>query len=293
MLAIALLQGVLVWHESKLAPLYATSAVYFSESLPFETVKETMQAPQDSAKSGTISASFWGQSCESVSTATNRAVQDMVCIGYFGDAADCLPVTYVQGNAPGFLGAECAISNGLAQTLLGSEDVVGLTVQIKGESYRIAGVFSATDYVFLYASRQNFICAELRGVSKDSPKADIERWCRENRLPTPQRIVYRPQHLWIKQLVCWTPMVVTGLFLALVWLRRSFSWGIIQRNVAWFALAVAFAWILPHLLSSLPQWLIPARWSDFSFWGDLADRIKTGLLANAEAAKYWRELHLT
>ena len=36
-----------------------------------------------------------------------------------------------------------------------------------------------------------------------------------------------------------------------------------------FAGLILFAILLPFLLNAMPAWLIPTRWSDFSFWSSL------------------------
>ena len=69
----------------------------------------------------------------------------------------------------------------------------------------------------------------------------------------------------------------------------------LARSMARFCLAAAalgLALLLPLLLESMPGWLIPARWSDFSFWGNLAARIREGLQACKYAPVYWRDIGL-
>ena len=50
--------------------------------------------------------------------------------------------------------------------------------------------------------------------------------------------------------------------------QRRVGKAALRRIKKRFALALAFAWAVPHFLQTLPGWLIPGRWSDFSFWPD-------------------------
>ena len=84
--------------------------------------------------------------------------------------------------------------------------------------------------------------------------------------------------------------------------RRQALW---RRDAVGFALLLAAALALPMLLALWPAWLTPSRWSDFAWWGRLAQQlreqgtawlaapclgrdlpVKTGLLAQAGLAVF-------
>lgn len=287
--ALALLQCLLFGWRQQQQRLYATTGLRFASALEERALDAILEAQADTAEDEAIFASFWGQQTGAVLTENGRAAKDVYCIGYCGDARDCLPVSYCAGTAPGQFGKTCALSTGLAQALFGSDEAVGLTVIWQGEHYTVFGVFPAQDAVLLYPDRENLTCAELRNVSPDAPKADVQRWCTAYGLPAPQAILYGPQRIWAADGLCRLPLILVGAALGVCLLRLTLDWPPWVRGAVWFVLALAAALWLPHFLEGLPGWLIPARWSDFSFWTNLGTAIRQSGRAWAESPRFWRD----
>jgi len=59
-----------------------------------------------------------------------------------------------------------------------------------------------------------------------------------------------------------------------------------------FPVLIAFAVLLPAMLGKLPGWLIPTRWSDFSFWGSLLKQASAGLREFLRVAPQSRDVEL-
>ena len=81
------------------------------------------------------------------------------------------------------------------------------------------------------------------------------------------------QKAWLAQAACALPALIVGLALVVLLLRFICALPGVLHGAALFALALAFAWAVPHFLQTLPGWLIPGRWSDFSFWPTLWTKI--------------------
>lgn len=288
----AALQWGLCFWAARQAQLYPTTGLRFGEPLQQAELENVLDFMDSEENTRGITASFWGEQQQTVTAEGGRQSSSVICIGYCGDARDCLPVTYSLGDAPGVLGKQCALSDALAQELFGSLEVLGLTVRLAGETYSICGVFEAQDKVLLYPSRQALTCAELRGVSWDIPKTDAEQWCAAAGLPTPYIIRYGPQRVWLARLLCLVPLLLAGIALLAAFLKLTFSWSCWVRSLVWFSLALAAALLLPVLLRALPGWLIPSRWSDLSFWPELFQQIREGLRAQESTAPYWRDLEI-
>lgn len=269
--------------------LYSTTGLRFSEVLGEEELQAVAAYQGDKTNDSHIYASFWGEGTATVKVNDERSEEDVICIGFYGEAADCLPARYLRGGAPGNTGKTCAISDGLAESLYGSVRVEGLQIGLEGELYEITGVFSARDKVVLYPSRKQLVCAELRGVSADTPRADVEQWCAAAGLPAPRWIRYGPQRIMIVRFLCWLPEILTLTVLLIAGIRMSISWGILARSVLWFALAMGGALTLPVLLHALPGWLVPSQWSDFSFWSNLWEEIGQNSEDWKTAVRYWRD----
>lgn len=285
---LVMLQCLLLGWRAGQSRRYATTGLRFSQSIP-EEVLQTIEEQQEDANSTKIYASFWGQKQDTVKTEGGHKEENVFCIGYWGDADDCLPVRYQTGNPPGIFGKECAVSTALSEALFGSTDAVGLAVNWQSQSYTISGVFFGKDCVLLAPTKNNLCVAELHGVSTSSPKEDAEQWCRAVGLATPQAIIYGPQRLWVCDCLCWFPLCAMGLVWIICFLRLTQTWPGLLRWIVWLALAVAFALVLPNILRAIPGWLIPARWSDFSFWNSLGMQIGQARQSWAAAPRYWRD----
>ncbi len=288
--ALAAVQGLLCLWAGERARSDWTTGLRFAQPLTWAQIEAVYEMPQETT--GGITASFWGQTAGTVTAEPSRRAEDVVCIAYCGSADDCLPVLYESGTAPGAVGRQCAVSAGLAQQLFGSTDVVGLSVVYDRERYQISGVFRAGEAVLLYPGTGGYTCAELRGVSADTPKADAEQWCAAAGLGAPQCIVYGPQRAWLAAVVSGLPLALCVLAGAFLLLRASLHWPPFVRWGFWFAGALVLACLLPVALQALPGWLIPARWSDFSFWERLAEQIQTADRAWQTSVRYWRDIAL-
>jgi len=70
----------------------------------------------------------------------------------------------------------------------------------------------------------------------------------------------------------------------------------IRYPAAWrltlFPILLAFALLLPAILRMMPEWLIPTRWSDFSFWSSLQKQASGSLREFLRAAPQSRDVEL-
>lgn len=270
---LVVLQLFLQRHAALVAAQNPVLAVQFSAPITAQQLSAAREWEQSSANTQGIYATYWGRTTANVTMELGRAVDHVSCINFNGNAADCLPVQYRQGTAPGAVGQQCAVSTSLAWALFGSYDVVGQVVTLAGGSYTISGVFDADSSQLLYPAQSGFTCAGLRGVSTDVPKADALQWAAAAGVGNVQGIDYGPQKVWLTRVLCWVPAFCAGLGLLAVLLGFAHRLPGPLRGLVYFALALAFALILPQILRSLPGWLIPGRWSDFTFWQTLTRQI--------------------
>ncbi len=268
------LQLLLQFRAVRTAQRYPALGVAFAAPLTAEQVEAANAWQQSSANATGITASYWGSAQAAVRTALGRTA-DTTCIGYTGTAADCLPAEYVQGSAPGAVGQQCALSTALAWQLFGSNDILGQTVTLNRVDYTISGVFTAKTSILLYPAHSGFTHAALRGISQDAPKADAVQWAAAAGLPALQKLDYGPQRVWLARVLCHLPAVLVGFCLLAAFLGLVHSTPPVLRHTAYFAAALAFALLVPYFLQGLPGWLIPGRWSDFSFWPRLLQQIQS------------------
>lgn len=235
-LTLVLLECWLCCWSRKQGRLYATTGVRFDRVLQASELQSALDFTAGEQNEDKVYASFWGEQIGDVGSGTGHKAESVFCIGYYGNAEDCLPVNYCYGTAPGTVGEECALSTALAETLFGIDNVTGLQVTLQGKSYTVCGVFPSVDRVLLFPSEKNLTCAELWGISLDAPKTETENWCAAAGLPTPGCILYGPQWVWLCTLFCWGPLLVTGCLLLIGFFRLSRDWPAVWRDFVWLLL---------------------------------------------------------
>lgn len=289
LVGVALLEFLLCRNAADQERLCATTGLRFADALSEQEIQRAIALQSEPENLDALYASFWGQSNQTVKGENGRTEEGVICISFYGEASDCLPAQYLCGGAPGSAGKTCSVSESLAQTVFGSIQVDGLKINLLGDLYEITGVFSAKDKVLLFPSMQYLTCAELRGLSGDTPKADAENWCVAVGLPAPQWIRYGPQRVMLARSLCWLPLILTAAVLLGTGIFISTSWKGIMRGVLWFFLVLGAALMLPVLLQALPGWLVPTQWSDFAFWPELLEKVRQNGTARQMAIHYWRD----
>ena len=232
-----------------------------------------------------ICASFWIERTAPVTAGSAaRTVAGVPVIGFTGNAAACYGAAYLTGTAPGSGDTGgCALSAGLAQALYGSTDVAGLPLTLgrfdeTGDAatalrtLTVRGVFAGKEPLLLCAAPagSTFTAVELENVNPDDPGRAAAAFAAAAGLPAASLTLYGPQLAALAGGLCLLPLLVVGVrLLAGLW-RQFRPRGRTGRAWLLFALALLAALALPAALVALPGWLVPARWSDFTFWSDLA-----------------------
>lgn len=153
-LALVLLECWLCCWSRQQGRLHATTGVRFDRVLQASELQSALDFTAGEQNEEKIYASFWGEQIDDVGSGTGHKAENVFCIGYYGNAADCLPVNYCYGTAPGTVGEECALSTALAETLFGTDNVTGLQVTLQGKNYTVFGVFPSVDSVLLFHRRR-------------------------------------------------------------------------------------------------------------------------------------------
>ena len=204
-----------------------------------------------------------------------------VCIFFSGDAALVWPAQYLGGTAPGVTdGIGCSVSSSLAWKLWGGSDIIGKTVEIDGVTRTVRGVFDGEDELVLVSVRdeatsQSFTAVELSGGPSDPTRSDAVSFARSAGLGAPDSVLMdTPASL--AQMLAALPLFILAFYgLALCIARLKARPAALRLCLLLALLGVAL--FLPRLLDMLPGWMIPTRWSDFSFWGSFMDQIGDNL----------------
>ena len=226
---------------------------------------------------------FWRES--NMPFSSEFVTANMDCISFSGDAVLVWPAAYLAGAAPGVLDNHgCAVSSALAWRLWGSLDVVGMTILADGEKRVVRGVFEGERELALLSFRdedttQDWSAVELTGGSTYATRGDAESYAIASGLGKPDAVLMGGSLLFLARAMAVLPLfILTGYIVAIIinLLRKHFQ---VWFRLCVFLLLIGFAICLPSLLNVLPFWLIPTRWSDFSFWPSLLRKWSDSLMA--------------
>lgn len=201
-------------------------------------------------------------------------------IVYDGTPELVWPADVKQGNLPGMADRDgCAVSEQLAWQLWGSTDVVGMTLKVAGRQAIVRGVLKGEKPLLLLGVgeggyyEKGWQNVELAGALSDNPTTEAENFGKASGLGQPKSIVNGGLLQGFA-----TAIVLAPVTLAVLWalVRLYKGTPISKRRLFKFVLlagTILFAVCLPLLLGLLPGWLIPSKWSDFSFWHELFNRL--------------------
>ena len=223
---------------------------------------------------------FWTEYTASLSSQFVTA--NATCIIFSGQASQVWPLRLIYGTELGATdGNGCLVSEGLAWRLWGGLDVVGKTVEVDGKESIVRGVFRGKNELMLSSASIEdeslaWAAAELSGGLDGARRESAESYAIASGLGKPAYIV-------VDGLTSIAGAMAALPLLILVVSAFSLIIRIIMKcyptvwKIAPYLLLILFGALLPFGLGLLPEWIIPTRWSDFSFWSLLLSRFSSGL----------------
>ena len=218
---------------------------------------------------------FWGETKEQLDSEYRRANTRVLV--YTGDAGLVYGKSCLFGSFPAPLDKEgCAVSSALADELFQSTNVTGLALKRGNQSYVIRGVFEDSQLLaLLLDSEAAFTAVEL--ALTDETLQDPDGWTNQQiqklGLPQPDFRVYPFELAELASVLSCFPILFGSLVLAFAMLRMVRHCSPAVRDAVVFLLLLALVLALPRLAAGWPQWLTPSRWSDFAWWGQIAEQI--------------------
>jgi len=215
---------------------------------------------------------FWSETTVSVSTPHRET--NTAAINFSGDATLVWHAKYLTGSAPSPLdGNGIAVSEALAHSLWGSTDIVGKTAQVDEEERTVRGVFQDEKELALIAfhiedTSQRWHGVEL-SVGENSPtRHEAESFAISSGIGRPDYLL-TGNVIFLAGFMSIFPLLIIGayVFVMLIKFMRNYFPQLFAP--IFFIIFVLAAVFLPTLLDTLPPWLIPTHWSDFSFWSSL------------------------
>lgn len=254
---------------------YNSIGLRYENEISKDTIKQVKQYLNSDGRAENLFPTFWKEEKGIISNEFNQVETEI--LAYIGEGYQVFGAEFLLGGYPLEGGErECAVSDTLAHDFYGSQDILELEFEYKNESYRVGGVFRDDERLVLRTGEmdENYSGVELVGDMKDNPKGEIDCFVTNSGLGNPDQIVYGTTMVSIMEMICNLPILILGGWMFIYSITYVNKKHPRYRSIISFSMLLFFAINLPFLLEQLPPWILPTKWSDFSFWESLYDSMK-------------------
>lgn len=277
-------------NAEKLSQIYPTWSLRYSEQFKENEIKEARRFFAEYEEKG-ITLSFWTQTgmiCEYEGESFSAQATLFDGEAYFADPRSIIDGSYPSEEDTGAV----AISNTLSWWLFGGVDTVGMTIKVDGTEKRICGIFDdETESIILKNTNPKtaFENLEFKVLNGAATRENIAMLSTMSSLGTPQNIVDGEGMSTLLFTLAYFPLVLM-VVATVVMLIKLIKLGWVRWLVI-FGLLLGFAVCVPLILRVFPSWLIPSRWSDFSFWVSLYETLKSHAYSWLSLQPYPRDVY--
>lgn len=250
------------WQAALVSFLCPTVSLRYDEAISREQAEK---AKEYASQTGGPQLTFWTEATVQIDDLAARQIT------FDGEGTVAYPAEYCHGSAPASGAPDaCAVSTGLAWSVWGGENVVGLELTVGDVTCRVTGVFREDAPVLVRPDSGNFTAVELENVPPgDDSYRYAENFAYVCGLGTPDEILWGPGFAGWMRILPWIPVMLCAVPLARYGKKKLEQISPLGRRMLVFGLLFAAALALPALLNAMPPWLLPTRWSDFAFWSRL------------------------
>lgn len=207
--------------------------------------------------------------------------ESIQAIKYIGDISILLDSDFLNGTVP-IDNYGCIIDQAIAESILGSEQVLGQKIEYNNNEYYISGIIKGTNKTAYFPIEEDTMLSNLL-IDMSKEKTGIygaELVLQQINFPNSESYDYGLL-VWILKVVNRLPVFVLLVnFIAVcIFLWRKISRISFLSIVTILCLSV-FSLILAICgqFVFLPERLIPTKWSDFDFWSDKSEQISNCFL---------------
>lgn len=263
---------------------------FTEEVLSPEQSEQLCEKMEEEGKGDTPVMTLWKQTegIEISGADLERGVK-VKLLDIWGDVEQVYPECLLLGNT--LLKEDvsgCMLSEKAAYELFGSTDILGKQIACQGKTYRVRGILKVEEPVFLRENEKaGFTFIEVRG----QPGSGIEK--------------IRQMLLTAGVVLEEGAVVETDTFRGLLRFLRFIPMGILvwlvyrkvrercrgREGILWLVrIGVMFVWILAIWKSwCFSEDFIPAKWSDFEFFGELVKEQRTNYGRYLDIAEVYRD----
>lgn len=251
---------------------YPGWSLHFEEEITEEQAVQSRRYFRSQEKKYAVWPTFWRERREEMRTFRGAMAAKAVC--YDGDPALALPVNFYSGGYPGESDSTgAAVSAPLAWELWGSLEVLGQHFQIGETEYCVCGVFENREKTAILCGvgQGGWSNVEITDKKRKIEREEMQRLPAQAGLPEYAYLIDGGGMASLMTFAAYAPLGL-AVFLLLFRMIRLFPRHSLRRSAAVFSFWLLLALSLPWLLTQLPSWLVPTKWSNFAFWSELAER---------------------
>lgn len=273
-----------VYRSQQYGALSGSTVLRYEEpSLTIEAVKDALDTAR--AHEGKVQeAALWSEyENQAVSNEWGRDARLRV-IHIYGDGEQAYPMHFMAGAYPvGEDAAGCAVDQKAADALFGSQNVLGNTLTWQGMPYIVRGVLTGMEGVVVIqadeADANKFDTLALITPPGSNGREAVDSFVSSGGIVMPDAILDVP--FWtqfvraLAVLPAWIIAITLIVKMAAHTIRLRAA-PILCLCATVVTIAVAAVMLYAAKFSPpVPDRFIPTRWSDFSFWKDLAAQLRT------------------
>lgn len=241
--------------------------------LQYEEIKNTGNTPSISA---------WNCLEEQMITSTElgRSYQSWLIEAY-GDVGHVFPFQLTTGNLLTSNDYEgCILDEETAYQLFGTINPIGNSITYKDKLYYIRGIIKSPKPVFfLMIENRNhryynieLVYGKSDGKREENGQELADSFLLQNNLAGSYAVIDGPFYSELLEILSNIPAWFLGFYmlysmLQMLWDRRTLPLQMLILLSGFLVLYMFLKWLLDFQIS-IPERLIPTKWSDFSFWVD-------------------------
>lgn len=220
----------------------------------------------------------------------------VVCV--YGDMRQTAPMKLLSGAFPVEDDTEgCLLDAASAWALFHSTDATGAAVKLDGREYIVRGIADMYEPAMMIRSDQaGYENLEFAVRSADEAKQSVETFLYRCGNTNDYVVVQSGLAVRVVRGAAWLPLWIAAACAAIALLKRGWRARVRPaRSVLYLTAGVALGALLCWgAVSTIywPQSFLPTKWSDFAFWGKLADTWRTDAKAFALMTQLPKEIEL-
>ena len=264
---------------------------------PSELIRQQTYARQDGA-GNQPEVTLWQTYPEQEVMASDNQKMNVNVVAVFGDCGDISSSMLIAGAYPARSDVSgCAVSTGLAFSLWGSTNAIGMPVRVEGKQFYVRGTFEEEEpRLFLQAQAESEEPLSNMQLTFTGPGARerTDQYLSSAGFPE-GRILDLTLFAWVLGMIFRLPAIILAFGIlgrVIMYGKRLCHYPILLAIYLLMAFGIlAGLWFCIDL-PKFPSDFIPAMWSDFGFWGNLFEEQGKNMVSWMTAGPAFRDMEL-